>query len=211
MIRAEGLDLKIGRRRVLHSVSLQVGAGEVVVVTGANGTGKSLLAQALVGLVPAEGRVLIDGIAVQRPPARRRAGYLPQGAPLYAHLSALENLHLFAALARVPWRRRRTVCLDLLELVGLSALADAAPAALSPGQRQRLAVGRALVGDPLALILDEPLTGLDAEGRQEVGHLVGELARMGKAVLIVAGDPEGLPCHRLLRLQDGQLVGGESA
>lgn len=205
MIRAEGLFLAGG---LIRSATLSVEPGQVVVVTGPNGSGKSLLAAALVGLTPAGGKVTVNGLPVTRAKGRRLVGYLPQGHSLYSFMTVAENLTFFAAMAGVPWRGRAKVVADLLELVGLRGLAGIEAARLSPGQRQRLAVARALAGDPPALVLDEPLAGLDAEGRGELRHLIGELARMGKAILILAGDPHDIAHDRLLLLEGGLLKGG---
>lgn len=212
MIRVEDLLLAGGGRPVLVNVTLLVNSGQIVVVQGANGAGKSLLARAVVGLArPHAGRVTIDGMDVRRFRARRMIGYLPQLPGFYEDLTAEENLRLYASVARIPWRRRKQVVQDLLELVGLGALSQQPVGRLTPGQRQRLAFGRALVGDPPVLVLDEPLTGLDAAGRQDVAHLLEELAGMGKAILVVTGDPDGLPRHLLMRLSDQTVKGGEVA
>lgn len=208
MIRAEGISLAAGGRSILQAVTLDVAAGETVVVTGANGSGKSLLGRALLGLAPASGRVLVNGESVKWGRGRRLIGYLPQGAPLYDYLTVEESLRLFAGMAGLPWRGRQKVAADLLELFGLQQIARLEVARLSPGQRQRLALARALVGDPPALVLDEPLAGLDAGGRSELSHLLGELRQMGKAILILTGDPTGLEADRVLYLENGVLKRG---
>jgi ABC-2 type transport system ATP-binding protein len=208
MIRAEGLRADAGGRWILQSATLTVEAGQVVIVTGPNGSGKSLLARALMGLAPASGKVTVNGVPVKSARGRRMVGYLPQGASLYDYLTVAENLQFFSAMAGVVWRSRAKVVADLLELVGLKSLAEAEAARLSPGQRQRLAFARALAGDPPALVLDEPLAGLDAEGRAELRDLLGTLAQMGKAMLILTGDPDGIAHDRMLFLEHGRLLGG---
>ncbi|HYF94520.1 MAG TPA: ABC transporter ATP-binding protein [Symbiobacteriaceae bacterium] len=207
MIAADGIWVSAGGRWVLQNLSLQVGRGEVAAVTGPNGSGKSVLARALVGLTPVSaGRITVGGTDVRRRKARRRVGYLPQQGGLYDYLTIEENLRLFAGAAGVPWRQRPKVCGDLLELVGLARLSGAAASGLTPGQRQRLALARTLVGDPAVLILDEPLAGLDAEGRSDVRHLLGEMAAMGKAVLVIAGDLEGWAPNRRWVLKGGEAA-----
>lgn len=208
MIRAEGISLAAGGRWILQAVTLTVGAGEVVIVTGVNGSGKSLLGRALLGLAPVAGRVTVDGRLVTSGRGRRLIGYLPQGAPLYSDLTVAESLQLFAGVAGLPGRQREKVAGDLIELVGLAGLAAVAVARLSPGQRQRLSLARALVGDPSALVLDEPLSDLDEQSKGEVLHLLAELRQMGKAILILTGDPAGLPNDRVLYLENGVLKRG---
>lgn len=205
MIRVQQLSV----RGVLHDVSLEVSSGETVVVSGTNGSGKSLLARAVAGLEPAAGSVTVGGLPASKRKARRQLGYLPQQGALYGYLTAEENLRFFAAMAGVGWRTRRKVAGELLELIGLHGLAQVEADRLTPGQRQRLAIARALAGDPRALVLDEPLAHLDADGRLEVGQMLSELTRMNKAVLITTGDPAGLAATRVLQLEGGRLKGGE--
>lgn len=208
MIRAEGLSFAAGGRWLLSGATFTVEAGRVVLITGANGSGKSLLARGLMGLAPVSGKVTVNGVEARSSRGRRLMGYLPQSASLYEYLTVAENLKFFAAMAGVSWRSRSKVVADLLELMGLKGHANTEAARLSPGQRQRLAVARALSGDPPALVLDEPLAGLDAEGRTELKHLLGELAQMGKAILILTGDPDGIAHDRMLTLENGLLKGG---
>lgn len=212
MLDARELTLLIDGTLVLNGVSFSMEAGQVLLVTGANGSGKSLLARAVAGLQPlSAGHVLVDGDDVRRRRARRRVGYLPQNGGLYDDLTVRENLEFFASLAGVSWRQRAKVCGDLLELAGLTTAAQLPAGRLTPGQRQRLCLARTLAGDPPVLVLDEPLAGLDAEARGDFRHLLGELAAMGKTILITAGDPDGLPFDRHLVLSQGRVKGGEVA
>lgn len=212
MIRADGLWLSAGGRWVLQGISLDLGRGELAAVTGPNGAGKSLLARALAGLSPlSRGKVTVDGIDIRRRKARRMVGYLPQQCGVYDYLTVEENLRFYAAVAGVSWRQRKRVCGDLLELVGLAKAGGQEVSRLSPGQRQRLALARTLAGDPAALVLDEPLAGLDADGRADIRHLLAELAGMGKAIVVTVGDPDGLALDRRWQLAEGLLKGGEVA
>lgn len=212
MIQVDQLSVRFGGRWVLDGLSFGVPAGQLLVVSGVNGSGKSVLARTVAGLTaPGGGRVTIDGIDISKRKARKMVGYLPQQAGLYDYLTAAETLRFAASVAGIPWRQRGKVCLDLLELAGLRGEGEWDVTRLSPGQRHRLAIARSLMGDPRALVLDEPLQGLDAEGRGDLRHLLGELARLGKAILVTTGDPEGLPYDRLLVLENGKAKGGEVA
>ncbi|HWI63493.1 MAG TPA: ABC transporter ATP-binding protein [Symbiobacteriaceae bacterium] len=198
MITAEGIWVSAAGRWVLQGVSLSVGRGEIGAVTGANGSGKSLLARALAGTLPvSRGRVRVDG---------GKVGYLPQLGGLYDYLTVIENLHFAASVASVPWRARRKVCGDLLELVGLNGSGHVDVARLTPGQRQRLCLARTLAGDPGVLVLDEPLTGLDSEGQGEIRHLLAELAGMGKTILVLAASLDGVPAGRTWTLKGGEVA-----
>ncbi len=212
MLHLDGLSVKLGGRWVLDGVSLDVAPGETVLVTGANGSGKSVLAQAAVGLLAlSAGRVQVGGLPVGRRKARRLLGYLPQTPGLYDFMTVSENMRFFAASAGVGLRHRKKACEDMLELTGLTAVAGNDVERLTPGQRRRLSVARALVGEPQALVLDEPLAGLDADGRTDVRAVLKDLASMGKAILIVTGDPDGLECSRQYALADGCLSRGGEA
>lgn len=212
MIQVEQLSVRLGGRWVLDGISFGVAAGHLVLVTGVNGSGKSVLARTVAGLTAAGGgRIMIDGVPVTQRKARRMLGYLPQQAGLYDYLTVSETLRFTASAVGVPWRQKAKVCADLLELVGLGGAAERDVARLSPGQRQRLAIARSLMGDPRVLVMDEPLQGLDADGRGDLRHLLGELTQMGKAILVTTGDPDGLPYNRLLVLANGKIKGGEVA
>lgn len=209
MIRLEGVSVLAAGRPLLDTVWLSVDPGQTVLVTGANGAGKSLLARAVAGLVtPSAGKVTVEGVSPRR---RRMVGYLPQNGGLYDYLTVMENLRFFAVLPGFLFWKERRACGELLELVGLAGLANQPVSRLTPGQRQRLRIAVALTGDPSALVLDEPMAGLDADARADLRDLLGELSAMGKAILIVAGDPDGLPYDARWLLSEGRLKGGEVA
>lgn len=212
MIRADGIWVSAGGRWVLRDLSLEVPRGHLAAVTGANGSGKSQLARALAGLTPlSSGKVTVGGVDISRGKARRQVGYLPQQCGMYEYLTVEENLRFFVAVAGVPWRQRRKVCGDLLELVGLTAIRSTEASRLTPGQAQRLALARTLAGDPAVLVLDEPLAGLDGDGRADVRHLLEEMAAMGKTILVTIGDVDGLVVSRCWALASGTLKGGGAA
>jgi molybdate transport system ATP-binding protein len=183
-------------------VALEVAAGECLALAGPSGAGKSSVLRVIAGLLaPRAGRVACGEhiwLDVERGidlvPERRRCGYVFQDYALFPHLSAWQNV---AYGLRGPRRERRTRALELLERFGLGAHADDRPRTLSGGERQRVAVARALAPRPRALLLDEPLSALDARTRAAASR---ELA----AVLHAAGVPALLVTHDF---QEAALLG----
>jgi ABC-type multidrug transport system ATPase subunit len=156
VIRARGLGKRFGDRRVLEGVDLDVGAGELLLVTGPNGAGKTTLLRILAGLAaPTRGEV---AVAVER----GRLGYLGHEPLVYRELTALENLDLYGRLYRVSERRERIGM--LLERLGLWDARGERAGTFSRGMLQRLALCRALLHEPDLLLLDEPFAGLDDQG-----------------------------------------------
>jgi molybdate transport system ATP-binding protein len=179
-------------------VALEVAAGECLALAGPSGAGKSSVLRIAAGLLrPRSGRVTcgervwFDG-DVDLPPEARRSGYVFQDYALFPHLTAWQNVGY-----GLPRRGRRERALELLERLGLADRADARPRTLSGGERQRVALARALAPGPDVLLLDEPLSALDARTRAAAGR---ELA----AVLQAAGVPALLVTHDF---QEAALLG----
>ncbi|MEZ5237857.1 MAG: ABC transporter ATP-binding protein [Microthrixaceae bacterium] len=180
------------------AVDLEVAAGEVLAVVGPNGAGKSTLLRCVAGLTPIDrGSIAVGDRVLDEPqrrtwvdPDRRGIGLVFQDHVLFPHLSALDNV---AFPARVRGRSRseaRAAAREWLERLGLPGQAGQMPRALSGGQAQRVALARSLASDPGVLLLDEPLSALDAASRAEVaGQLREHLAGFGGAVLLVSHDP----------------------
>ena len=183
-------------------VTLEVGTGECVAIAGPSGAGKSSVLRVIAGLLrPRAGRITCDGEVwldrangVDVPPEERRCGYVFQDYALFPHLSAWQNV---AYGVRGPRAERRKRAHELLDRFGLTARADARPRTLSGGERQRVAVARALAVQPRALLLDEPLSALDARTRAAASR---ELA----TVLHEAGVPALLVTHDF---QEAALLG----
>ena len=154
----------------LHEVSLQVAPGEILVLLGSNGAGKSVILETIAGFHrPLRGRVKIGERDVTAlPPEARHVGYVFQNFALFPHLTVAQNVR-FATEARGPARARRSGAeariAALLERFGLSRLADRRPADLSGGEKQRVALARALATDPAVFLFDEPFSALDAVTR----------------------------------------------
>jgi ABC-type sulfate/molybdate transport systems ATPase subunit len=166
-----------------------------VALIGPNGSGKSTLLRAIAGAHrPGRGtirfgddRVFDASAGIDLPPERRGVGYVPQGYGLFPHLSALENV-AFPWIARgVSRHERRHAALRLMERMGCAHLADRAPARLSGGEQQRVALARVLTIDPRMLLLDEPLAALDAPSRRAVrAYLAAHLAERRCPALVVS-------------------------
>lgn len=188
----EALTVRHGYRTLVR-LTAQVGPGEVLSVMGPSGSGKSTLLAALTGtLDPAftqSGRVLLNGRDVTALPTRdRRIGLLFQDALLFPHLSVGGNLG-FALPPRTPDRAARID--QALTEAGLPGFADRDPATLSGGERARVALMRTLLAGPLALLLDEPFSRLDAAMRAQIRGFVLDTARArGLPVILVTHDAE---------------------
>ena len=190
-----------------------------VALIGPNGSGKTTLLRTIAGAHrPAAGliqlgeRVLFDADrGIDLPPERRRVGYVPQGFGLFPHLSALDNV-AFAWSARRPRidrRARRDAALALLARLGCEALANRTPSALSGGERQRVALARALMIEPWILLLDEPLSALDATARRSLrGYLAERLARQDCPSVVITHDARDVRAlgARVVVLERGRVV-----
>ena len=180
MIRARGLERRFGDKRVLVGLDLDVAAGETLVVTGPNVSGKSTLLALLAGLLAPTGGTL------EVTAARGELGYLAHEPLVYRELTALENLDLYGRLYRVPERRERIGM--LLERFGLWDVRHERVVTFSRGITQRLALCRALLHQPRLVLLDEPYSSLDADASRLVDGELRELAP-GRTLVVATHDP----------------------
>ncbi|WP_164825454.1 amino acid ABC transporter ATP-binding protein [Sinorhizobium meliloti] len=192
MIRVENLSKSYGQLRVLNDCSLTVQRGEVVVVCGPSGSGKSSFVKCLNGIEPFQsGMVTIDGQVLatkgnEAAKLRARVGMVFQHFELYPHLSVLDNICL--AQVHVLKRSRDEAvskAQGLLKRVGLLDKQQSYPAQLSGGQQQRIAIVRALAMEPIAMLFDEPTSALDPEMIGEVLAVMAELAQEGMTMIVV--------------------------
>ncbi len=207
---------RYGDHQVLNAINLQVEPGEVVAILGPSGSGKSTLIRLINQLESLSGgEILIDGKPTSRLSGsalrqlRSRVGFVFQQFNLYAHLTAQENITL--ALERVHgWGKSAAQerALALLRQVGLEEKAQQMPAQLSGGQQQRVAIGRALVYNPPVILLDEPLSNLDAKLREEARVFLRELiVKLGLSALMVTHDQNEAMAisDRILLLNNGVI------
>jgi molybdate transport system ATP-binding protein len=207
--------VRVRRGRLDLDVDLEAADGEVLAVLGPNGAGKSTLLRVLAGLlVPDGARVVVDGEvwddATRHLPAhRRRIGMVFQDHLLFPHLSVLENVAFGLRTRGVRRHAARGAAADWLTRVGIGDLGDRRPGALSGGQAQRAALARALVGNPALLLLDEPLSALDARTRLTVrAELRRHLAEFPGSTVLVTHDPVDAMAlaDRVVVVEDGAVV-----
>jgi len=192
MLSVEGLVKRFGSRTVLNGITFQVTPGEVLVIIGPSGGGKSTLLRCVNGLEDfSSGRIVLDGLVVQPSGAniwevRKRAGMIFQHFNLFPHLTARQNIEL---APRVALRRPASECREraeaLLARVGLAEFGHHYPGQLSGGQQQRVAIARALAMDPKLMLFDEPTSALDPETVGEVLAVMKELATGGMTMVVV--------------------------
>jgi ABC-type sugar transport system ATPase subunit len=178
MLTVERLHLQIGAFR-LSDVSLAVDEGEYFVLMGPTGSGKSLLARSITGLIPVEsGRVAIGGRDVTGcEPRDRGIGYLPQQGDLFPHLDVAGNI-TFAQRVRGRSRGKALSAVEpLVAMLGLGTLMSRHVDTLSGGERQKVALARALAAEPRLLVLDEPLSALDEPARREIAGELRDVQR----------------------------------
>ena len=207
-ITLDSVTKRFGDTTAVDAVSLTIGDGEVLGVVGPSGCGKTTTLRTVAGFeTPDEGRVLFGGEDVTHvPPERRHAGLVFQSYALFDNMTVRGNVEFGPKMHGVPADERRERATRLLELVGIADLADRDPRTLSGGQQQRVGVARALAIEPSVLLLDEPMTGLDARLkrrlRDELGALLDDL---GVTALYVTHDQEEamVMCDRVAVMNDG--------
>ena len=211
MISISGLNKKYGKQLVLDQVSFNIEEGKVFGLIGPNGAGKTTTMSILATLLrPDSGKVEVNGYDVLAKPGevRQLIGYMPDFFGVYDGLKVTEYLEFFADAFQIPENKKKTIILDLLELVNLSVKADSYVDTLSRGMKQRLALSRCLVHDPKVLILDEPASGLDPRARAEMKEIVRQLKQMHKTVLISSHILPELAemCDEVAIMEKGRLV-----
>src|SRR5262249_50364716 len=169
-IELEGLTRRFGSRAVVDQVSLEIADGELFVLLGASGSGKSTVLRMIAGLsTPDGGAIRLKGRDVTfLPPQQRGVGMVFQNYSVFRHMTAARNIEFGLKIRGVGRAERREKRDELLELVGLGGLGARYPDQLSGGQQQRVALARALAYSPEVLLLDEPFGALDAKIRSQV-------------------------------------------
>lgn len=193
MLSVRDVSLAIAGRQVLDRVWLDVAFRDVVALVGPSGSGKTTLLKVIAGLLrPDSGNIVLDGRDLADVPAHRRGiGMVFQDNQLFPHRSVAANIGFGLKMEGMPRAERRKRVDEMLELVELSGFGDRSVTALSGGEAKRIALARTLAPAPRVVLLDEPLTGLDASLRDRVAHDVAAVLRhTGATAIIVTHDAE---------------------
>ena len=208
ILTVEGLSKRLGTRRVIDDLSLACDGGQITILTGDNGAGKSTLLALIAGILqPDRGAIAIAGADHRRQPraARRALGYVPEAANPPGHLTGDELFGLVCQLKQAP-----PLAVDIRAALAIERIADARIERLSLGERRRVCLGAALIGEPALLVLDEPTNGLDKDGIATLIELLRDRRTAGAAVLIATHDrafaDQLADVH--MHLRDGQLIAG---
>lgn len=216
MIKLEGITRSFGSLQVLKGIDLEISKGEVVSIVGPSGAGKTTLLQIMGTLdKPDAGDVFIDGTHVSRMKEKtlsafrnKNIGFVFQFHQLLPEFTALENVMIPAFIAGVSTKEANVRALELLDFMGLSERAAHKPSELSGGEKQRVAVARALVNHPAVILADEPSGSLDTHNKEELHQLFFDLRnRFGQTFVIVTHD-ESLAriTDRTVHMVDGMIV-----
>jgi len=204
------LQKRYGTALAVDTVSLDIAPGELVVLLGPSGCGKTTTLRMVAGFIPAtSGDVLLDGASIlSLPPHRREMGLVFQSYALFPHMTVADNIAFGLEMRGIGRADRRKRVLEMLRLARLETLADRLPRQLSGGQQQRVALARALAINPKVLLLDEPLSNLDASLRAEVGRDIRLLQRdAGLTTIMVTHDQDEAMAmaDRLVVMRDGRV------
>ena len=188
-IATNSLSKRYDRYLVVNEVDLRIAPGEIYGLMGVNGAGKTSLVKLLAAVeAPTKGEIYYHGdrLTLDANRIKRYLGYLPDNYPLYEDLTVWDYLAYFARLYKIPQEHRRTRIYEVLEIVKLEEKHNSLIPTLSRGMKQRLSLARAIIHEPLVLILDEPVSGLDTLARKQFRLIVRSLKEAGMTILIAS-------------------------
>lgn len=219
MITIKNITKSFGSLQVLKGVSLKINKGEIVSIVGPSGAGKTTLLQIIGTLEGADsGEIVINGKKVdgmgkveQAKFRNQELGFVFQFHQLLPEFTALENVMIPALIAKRSKREAKKKAMELLDLLGLKERANHKPNELSGGEKQRVAVARALINNPAVILADEPSGSLDSKNKTELHQLFFDLRdRFGQTFVIVTHDEElAKLTDRTIHLKDGEVVADE--
>jgi len=214
MIDCQGLTKQYGPLRAVDNLSFKVEPGEVLGFLGPNGAGKTTTMRIVAGFLPASsGQVLVCGFDVesQSTQAKRRIGYLPEGAPSYPEMTPRSFLEFVADARDLRGRRRKQRLEEAIGLLHLEGVLEQSIDTLSKGYRRRVGLAQAILHDPEVLILDEPTDGLDPNQKHEVRKLI---ASMSKTKIIVISthmlEEVDAVCNRAIIIAHGRILADDT-
>ena len=216
MIDVQGITKSFGSLQVLKGIDLHIAKGEIVSIVGPSGAGKTTLLQ-IIGTLdrPDSGSVCVDAIDTTKLNQKalsdfrnRHLGFVFQFHQLLPEFTALENIMIPAFIAGTSRSSAKARAMELLQFMGLTDRASHKPAELSGGEKQRIAVARALVNNPAVILADEPSGSLDTHNKQELHQLFFDLRdRFGQTFVIVTHDEQlATITDRTIHLKDGQII-----
>ena len=216
MIHLEGITKSFGSLQVLKGIDLEITQGEVVSIVGPSGAGKTTLLQIMGTLdSPDAGMINIDGTNVSRMKEKelsafrnKHIGFVFQFHQLLPEFTALENVMIPAFIAGVPTKEASMRAMEILDFMGLKERASHKPNELSGGEKQRVAVARALINQPAVILADEPSGSLDSHNKEELHQLFFDLRNRFGQTFVIVTDDEALAkiTDRTIHMVDGNII-----
>ena len=210
MIEVKNVTKKYGNFVAVDDISFTIKDGEIVGLLGPNGAGKSTTMNTITGFIEqTEGSITVNGYDTIKKPkkAKLQIGYMPEGVPLYDNLSIKEFVTYMAELKKVKRKERKEKVQDIIKKTGLEEMQNKLIKKLSRGQKQRVSLAGALVGDPKVLILDEPTVGLDPKQIMEIRSLIKQLGKENTVILSshILSEVSQI-CDRVIIINKGKIV-----
>lgn len=211
MLRVHNLKKEIKSRKILQGLSFSVKENEILGLTGPKGAGKTTLVKILASLTePSWGSIFIDEVEMDTKSIayKSQIGYMPEDFLMYSNLKVGEYMEFYASLYLVPKKQARERIKLLLEVMGLDEKEDQYIELLTKSMRKKLSLARCLVHDPKILVLDEPTVGMELADRYEIFDLLGQIANMGKSIIITSPimSELGGVCSSLGIIHEGKML-----
>ncbi|MHA1684903.1 MAG: ABC transporter ATP-binding protein [Candidatus Heimdallarchaeaceae archaeon] len=206
----KNIKLKYQTRYILDSLDLEINKGELVIILGESGCGKTTLLKIIAGILPPEeGQIFIEGEEITSLPAQyRKVGYVPQAQVLFPHMKVKENIEFGLKAQKIPKEQRKEILQWVANLTQIEDLMNRYPTEISGGQKQRVALARAMAVKPRLLLLDEPLSSIDATARESLALTIRRIQKeTGTTTLYVTHNQEEarLIADRVAIMYDGKI------